>query len=501
MRCCLILIALVVMVVMALMASTAHATGCSGVVSVTTSGFNLTDGIDPNYDDDMDCTWNINPPNGKLVQLEFLALSLESESDFVVVKYNGYEKGRYTGLYKPNVWTSEGSGTTTVHFFSDSSTALAGFFIQVTFVSACPVGQEDNGQGTCVYCSAGSYRDTASNNTGRCETCVAGTYNSAQGQTSCNNCPYANIKAYGDSPARHSESTSCKYQKVFFALDQTASYSWAEAKLRCELDGANLATIRDSDDSYAALNAILYPLFYFVSGGGTFAKPPVTTTTTSAPSTSTGSTSSGSTAAPTTTSDTTTSDTTTTDATTTDNSGAEYWFGLEYSEQGVLTWANNEAFNTFAQFEATVDEGKGTVYISSSQLAWYTYPDNDINKLPALCSRIQCSDQNSYIDANGDCVVATVCDVQNGDTEVSPLKWNADRVCSCSPTTHYRNDGICTPLTDCDLVHEYISVQPTLTSDRECEPIVTCDTRFFYESQPPTITSNRVCSSLTTCSK
>lgn len=56
---------------------------------------------------------------------------------------------------------------------------------------------------------------------------------------------------------------------------------------------------------------------------------------------------------------------------------------------------------------------------------------------------------------------------------------------------------ICQPLTDC-AEDEWISVQPTLTSDRECLSITECETTQF-ESAAPASTSDRECDYLSVC--
>ncbi|XP_076821753.1 CUB and sushi domain-containing protein 1-like isoform X4 [Clavelina lepadiformis] len=104
-----------------------------------------------NYDDSLECTWELTASYGKWIRLEFLNFDTESCCDRLTVSSRGTELGRYTGSSLPPVTTARNS--LRLVFRSDGSVNRPGF--QAVFQ------ETDNGREGTAPCG---FTDSATEN-------------------------------------------------------------------------------------------------------------------------------------------------------------------------------------------------------------------------------------------------------------------------------------------------------------------------------------------------
>ena len=378
---------------------------CSGSATVNQSLTIIDEGVPgPTVAANMNCQWHITPPPGKVVALQFLKMDLTStntDHDSARLFYNGVEIAHFVGIYRPEDWVAPGSQEVVVSYQSSSNPVRSGLTIRVLFLTNCPNGQEDDQQGSCVDCAAGMYRD-ASKMTA-CAQCTTGFSNSS-GSASCSLCPSANVngasvRTHGTTAASHNSAADCMFTKRFFYLSGTFTVSEADAA--CRAVGATLATILTLAEHTAAQAALSF-----------------------------------------------------------NASTPAMWMGVVMTN-GIVSWISGESFfENFTNFEY-VSLGASTnssFVIQGHDLSWIAA--DSTSQHPALCSRYECSDSNSYIRP------------RSGSEE------DGDFTCAAQP--------LCTPL-------QYESSPASFNQSRICQGIQICDNATQYEAAAPTATSNRQC--------
>uniref|UniRef100_H2XQR0 CUB domain-containing protein n=1 Tax=Ciona intestinalis TaxID=7719 RepID=H2XQR0_CIOIN len=105
----------------------ASATGCFYTLNATTTLGTITSpGYPHSYENEVDCEWDFNAPQGKQIRLIVQTLSTEMCCDYLKVLDNGNQIGDLRGEQSNQTYTST-NGRLTVLFHSDSSVQRAGF--------------------------------------------------------------------------------------------------------------------------------------------------------------------------------------------------------------------------------------------------------------------------------------------------------------------------------------------------------------------------------------
>ena len=134
----------------------------------------------------------------------------------------------------------------------------SGMFAGTGLSPTCPAGMYDSTPGYfagadrpwCSPCAAGSYTDTANNETS-CKLCPAGTYVSEIGATSCVQCP----AAYPDSVEGESDANRC-FVQCTLGNSGTLAYNAKEMSGVIYSDGTNACTIKECQPRYYLDNGV-----------------------------------------------------------------------------------------------------------------------------------------------------------------------------------------------------------------------------------------------------
>eukprot|EP00049_Salpingoeca_infusionum_P023736 m.13631 g.13631 ORF g.13631 m.13631 type:complete len:4451 (+) comp5977_c0_seq1:73-13425(+) len=115
-----------------------------------------------------------------------------------------------------------------------------------------------------------------------------------------------------------------------------------------------------------------------------------------------------------------------------------------------------------------------------------------------------CHFGESFMPVSGKTQCINVTECAAGEQQYTKPTLYTDRAClPCYPGASFKampgHVTKCQPVTQCDLSTEYVTADPTISSDRTCAALQLCNFEAQYESVVPTATTDRMCTDLTEC--